>query len=413
MKILICGINFTPELTGIGKYTGEMAVYLAAQGHQVRVVTAPPYYPQWRLRQDYNGLQYRRDNIDGVEVYRCPLWVPRNPSGVKRLIHLGSYALSSIPSLLIQVKWRPDVVLSVAPALANAPFVLCLTRLTGAKAWLHIQDFEVDAAMSLGLLPADSIVMRAFSRFERWLLGRFDVVSTISPRMMDRLLQKGVSSKQTQLLPNWVDTQKIYPVFGKENEFRKQLGISTDKVVALYSGNMGRKQGLEHLIAAARQLQKRDDILFVLCGEGAVKAELLTQARDLSNVRFLPLQPEKRLNELLNMADIHLLPQQADVADLVMPSKLTGMMASGRPVIATALPKTQVSNVVTGSGIVVIPGDVSGLAEAIKRMVSRPDERHNFGKAAREYAENHFSKEKILAHFEKVLLEITGLGRTK
>ena len=117
-----------------------------------------------------------------------------------------------------------------------------------------------------------------------------------------------VSSVQAHLFTNWVDTKRIHPIFDSENEFRQRLGIPGDKVVALYSGNMGRKQGLEHVIIAARQLRGHDGIHFVLCGEGEVKDELLAQARDLTNVQFLPLQPVERLNQLLNMADIHLLP---------------------------------------------------------------------------------------------------------
>jgi colanic acid biosynthesis glycosyl transferase WcaI len=406
MKILICGINYAPELTGIGKYTGEMAAYLAARGHDVRVVTAPPYYPHWLVQGGYKWWRYLCEHREGVAVYRCPLWVPRSPSGPKRLVHLGSFALSSIPALLLQVPWRPDAVLSVAPALANAPFVLLLARLTGARAWLHIQDFELDAAINLGILPAGGIFTGVFSRVERWLLWRFDVVSTISQRMLERLLEKGVSPRQAHLFTNWVDTKRIYPIFDSENEFRQRLVIPGDKVVALYSGNMGRKQGLEHVITSARQLQGHDGIHFVLCGEGAVKDELLAQARDLTNVQFLPLQPVERLNQLLNMADIHLLPQRADAADLVMPSKLTGMLASGRPVVATAMPGTEIARVVGEVGVLAHPGDPAALSGAIHALARDPEKRAELGIRGRKYVEDHWTFERVMGGFESQLGEI-------
>lgn len=152
MKILLYGINFAPELTGIGKYTGEMAAWLVSQGHEVRVVTAPPYYPAWAVSPGYSAWRYKTEQWQGVRVLRCPLWVPHQPGGLKRLVHLASFALSSIPALLGQLRWRPQVVWVVEPALFCAPAAMALTRLCGAKAWLREQAIELEAAFSIGLV---------------------------------------------------------------------------------------------------------------------------------------------------------------------------------------------------------------------------------------------------------------------
>ena len=106
MKILVYGINYSPELTGIGKYTGEMVAWMAQQGHDVRVITAPPYYPQWKVNGRYSSWRYRREEGDAI-VWRCPLYVPEQPSTLKRLLHLGSFALSSFFPLLAQRRWKP------------------------------------------------------------------------------------------------------------------------------------------------------------------------------------------------------------------------------------------------------------------------------------------------------------------
>ena len=121
MKILIHGINYAPEIIGTGKYTGELGRWLAARGHEVRVVTAPPYYPAWRVGEGYSAGRYRRESIAGVDVWRCPLWVPEKPSGLKRLLHLASFASSSFPIMLRQALWRPDVVMLIEPPLLGAP----------------------------------------------------------------------------------------------------------------------------------------------------------------------------------------------------------------------------------------------------------------------------------------------------
>src|SRR6185437_6951691 len=170
LRILLHGINYSPELTGIGKYSGEMAEWLAARGHGVRVVTAPPYYPAWRVRRDYRAWSYKTEPgtmPDGVRVYRCPVYVPRRPSGRTRLLHLGSFMLSSLPIMLSQTHWRPDVVLTVEPTLMSSVAGLMAARMAEAVAWLHIQDFEVDAAYVLGLLASEGYGRRVAEMIER------------------------------------------------------------------------------------------------------------------------------------------------------------------------------------------------------------------------------------------------------
>src|ERR1700733_7781671 len=154
MKILIYGLNYAPELTGTGKYTAEMAEALAALGHDVRVVCAPPYYPEWKVADGFTWWRNRREVMRGVQLWRAPLWVPKRPSGLKRLMHLASFAAASLPALAAHVRWRPQVVMTIAPSLLNAPAALALSYVTRARSWLHIQDFEVDAAFDLGLLKS-------------------------------------------------------------------------------------------------------------------------------------------------------------------------------------------------------------------------------------------------------------------
>ncbi len=408
VRILVHGINYAPELTGIGKYTGELCEWLAARGHQVRVVTAPPYYPDWRVQPGYSARAYRAETLNGVMVRRCPLWVPRRLSGARRLLHLASFALSSTPAVLSAWTWRPHVVLAVEPTMLCAPSAWLLARLSGAKAWLHIQDFEFDAAVSLGLLPRRAAAS-AYG-MERLIMRRFDRVSTISENMLALLSRKGVSAERSVLFPNWVDCTEIHPLTGP-SRMRADLGIAADACVALYSGNMGEKQGLEVVLDAAAQLAHERDLVFLMCGEGGARARLEARAAGLKNVRWLPLQPADRLNALLNVADVHLLPQRADAADLVMPSKLTGMLASGRPVLATAHPGTGLANVVNECGIVTAPGDAAQFARALRELKRHAIARRALGSAARRYAEQHLHKEAVLAKFEAALLGCVAAER--
>ena len=408
MRILLYGINYFPELTGIGKYTGELAPWLAGRGHEVRVVTAPPYYPEWRVKPPWSAWRWRRETHAGVQVWRCPLWVPGRQSGLRRVLHLVSFALSSLPVLLRQAVWRPDALLVVEPAFACAPGALLAGALAGAGTWLHVQDYEVDAAFGMGLLKGERLrawVLRA----EAALLHRFDRVSSISGRMVDLAVAKGVQPDRVRLFPNWVEIAAIYPLH-RASEFRVELDIPPERLVALYSGNMGAKQGLEILAEAARLLQAHPRLHFVFCGDGAGRASLQEQCEGLANVTLLPLQPLTRLNELLNLADIHLLPQRADAADLVLPSKLTGMLASGRPVVVTAALGTELATVVQDQarcGIVVPPEQPEAFAAAVAELADATGERRReLGAAGRRHAESAMDRDAILRTFEAELLTL-------
>jgi len=426
MRILIYGINFHPEPTGIGKYTGEMTNWLAGRGHEVRVVTAPPFYPQWRVLPGSRAWKYSRErfrlqngNGNGktasgqhaqgpyAEIFRCPIWVPENPKGAKRLLHLASFGLSSVPQIVRQVRWLPDIVLLVEPTLFCALQTLLVARWSGAKAWLHIQDFEIDAAFELGDFSSSRVRDWALA-VERRMLSVFDRVSAISNRMVDHLCAKGVDPSRRILFPNWVDTAEIYPLAGP-SPFRRELGIAESTVVALYSGSMGKKQGLDLLVDAARQLSHRPDLRFVFCGEGPGRQISVDNAKDLPNVSLLPVQPADRLNDLLNLADIHLLPQLSATADLVMPSKLTGMMASGRAIVATAHPGTQLFGVLEGRGIVTPPGDVDSFVSTLFRLAENLSLREQLGQEARRYAVSHLGREEILYRFEQSMLSACGI----
>jgi len=281
--------------------------------------------------------------------------------------------------------------LVIEPSFLNALATLLVAKCSGALAWLHVQDFEIDLAFDLQQFRSRRL-RSVVGAIERWAMRRFDMVSTISGRMLERLREKGVSEERSVLFPNWVDTNAIHPIYGS----------STGKIAALYSGTTGVKQGLEILIDAARMIQDQSHIVIVICGDGTDRLQEL--AKGLDNVRFLPLRPIELLNDLLNTADIHLLPQKASVADLVMPSKLLGMVASGRPVIATAKGGTEVARVVAECGIVVAPEDAGALADAIVSLAGDPERRQRLGRKAREFAVRACEKDAIIGAFERELL---------
>lgn len=401
MRVMVIGINYAPDLIGVAKYNTELCESLVAEGHEVRVVTAPPYYPDWKVPPGYRSTWYDHHRLNDVEITRAPIYVPSRPSGAKRLLHHGSFLLSAaIPALWSARRWRPDIVFAVAPSLLSAPIAGLAARMTGATSWLHVQDLEVDAAFELGLLRKDTATHKLMLAVERWILGLFDCISTISPQMMRCLEQKGIAPEKLLEFRNWIDTSAIVPG-SNQTRFRSELRLKPTDIVALYSGAMSNKQGLELIIEAAAATGKsHPSVHYVLCGNGPVKPTLVEMANGLSNVHFLDLQPQERVSELLNTADIHLLPQKTQISDLVLPSKLAGMLASGRPAVAMAAPGTGIALEMNGAGLVIPPGDAQALATAVLALAGDEPMRARLGAVARVRAEHKWDRVSIMRSLE-------------
>lgn len=340
-RVFIYGMNYAPEMAGVGRYTGEIAEYLAKLGADVTVVTTPPHYPGWKIQKGYRN-RYSAASENGVRVLRTPLLLREKMGGVWRLISPLTFALSSAPVAIWQIlRHRPTIVLCIEPTLLVAPAALLAAKWVGARTVLHVQDLEVDAAFATGHLSGRRWLKSLGGIFERACLKRIDRLITISDTMADKLSEKGVVDERIAVVRNWVDLDKIFPLDGP-SPYRSELGYQAEDFVVLYSGNIGPKQGMNFLLDAAAELSATaPHIKFVIAGEGPSKPGLERDYGHLANVRFMPFQPYERLNEFLNLADLHALPQAPGIADLVLPSKLGGMLASGKPILAMADPGSE------------------------------------------------------------------------
>ena len=398
MKLLVYGINYRPELTGIGKYSGEMVKWFVSNDLDVRVITAPPYYPAWKVANNYSGLKYTKEKHPEI-VYRCPLYVPKKISTIKRLLHLSSFALSSLFPLLMQLRWKPDYIICVVPTLFCVPGAMLLRKLTRAKVIIHIQDFEVDAMLGLGM--AKKGLFATFARkFEKWCLTSADKVSTISKMMLLNASNKGVPQNNLIFFPNWSELERFQNVESEQSvKLKDELGIPEDKKVILYSGNIGEKQGLEIVISAAQKMATRDYVfLFVGQGGGKEKLEKMCATLNLTNIIFKPLQPYELLPALLNLADCHLVVQKKGAADAVLPSKLTNILAVGGNSVITAEENTELGQLCKNNpGIAqcVEPESVDALISGIEKCFLMPRQNN----IAIEYANASLDMNNVLSKF--------------
>ncbi|MCX5892935.1 MAG: WcaI family glycosyltransferase [Deltaproteobacteria bacterium] len=409
MKLLIHGMNYAPELVGIGKYTGELGAYLASRGHQVTVLAAAPYYPQWRVQEDYRPQRWRREWLDGVEVLRVPQYVPARVTGKGRLLQEISFTGSCLywwSTYLLGQPW--DVMVAVCPPMTSGLVPGLLAKRRDLPLVIHVQDLQLDAARELGML-SQPVLLHGLAGLERRLFRRAQAVTTISRSMAERLAAKGVPGSRLHLLPNWADLENIRPE-SRQNDIRRELGLTSETVV-LYAGNLGVKQGLEVVLQAAVLTREEPSIRYLMAGEGAARERLMWLAQNLGldNLGFLPLQSDRRFPLLLAAADIHLVVQRRQAADLVMPSKLPNIMAAGRPFIATADAGTELGRVANESqaGLLTPAEDAGSLAQAIRRLATDSGLRKRLAVQGRQYAEAHWGREQLLRQWEELLLGLS------
>ena len=411
MKLLIYGINYAPELTGIGKYTGEMATHFAAQGDEVEVITAPPYYPHWKVKDGYANA-YRTELVDGVRVLRTPLYVPEEVTGVRRILHEASFVLSSLRYWIPRYFRRYDAIISVSPPFHLGFPALLHQWIHGTPVVNHIQDLQVDAARDLGIIKQEGL-LRILERAERWLLHKVGRVSTISDGMQKKIIGKGLNPDDLIMFPNWVDDQLVYPVARKDSA-REEWGFGDNDRLVLYAGNLGEKQGLENILHLANRMRDVPNLTFLIIGEGGAKSRLMAEAErmELSNIQFKPLQPLDRLAASLAAADVHLVLQKKAAADLVMPSKLTNILAVGGHALITAEKGTTLFDVVSAHrlGTLVAPEDVAALEQGLREILA--GERQGDAIGARQFAAEQLDKRNILSGFRQILTQNTKRHNT-
>ena len=397
-RILLIGSNYRPEPVGIGPYTAGLAEGLVGRGHAVTVVTGQPHYPEWRISDGYGG---RTSSLErGVQVVRCPHYVPFRPRAAKRIAHYASFARAAYrPSVAVARSFAPDCVVAVLPSLLNIHTARRAARTADAHLWAHIQDFEVEAAFATDLL-SDRLASPALT-YEGRQLRRAGTISTISPQMRARLIAKDVPRSRVVELRNWANhVAAISASEGRTVRMRHDVG---ERTMVLYSGSIARKQGFDTLIEAARRLEGREDLVFMV---RAPEAGRLAWEQDApGNMLFGDLVPDDEIGEFLKAADVHVLPQKAQAADLVLPSKLSNMLASGRPVVATAAPGTGLAEEIEGCGIATPPGDPEALASAIASLTD-PAMRRKLGIEAERRATQRWTLEAVLDAFEARLAEV-------
>ena len=350
MNIIFNALNFSPEIVGNAKYTSELVFWLAKYFDKVIVITTNPYYPDWKCSSN----RYKKEVKKNIIIYRCPIYIPKRVNGITKIFHYLSFLLTSLPVGVISTKYKPDLIFTICPTIFSIPTTILLgfiSRLAFKKKplkWIHYQDLEIEAAFDLNIL--NGFYLKKFVLYiEKILLDKFDFISTISFGMMDKIKNKLGKSDNLFFLPNFIETSKyrISSKSKKDNPFFNKLNLNKNQKVIMYSGTLNEKLSYETLIKSIYSLKENKNIVWIISGEGPLKNYLFSKLGNFENVKFLPFQPIEKLPIWLNLADIHLIPQKISVSNLVLPSKLLGILSSSKPVIGIAKKNSDLDNIET------------------------------------------------------------------
>lgn len=410
MRVIIWGINYAPEPTGISVYTTDLAEHLRRTGVTVEVLTGFPYYPSWQKQPADQGRLYRSDCIASVPVHRCWLYVPRRLSALRRIVHEASFTFTS----MLRALWlgRGDVYVVISPPLGLGLAAWLVTRLKRSVYLFHVQDLQPDSAVGLGMVR-QGFFLRLMYACERFAYRHAAAVSGISPGMVRAFAAKGVPPARVFLLPNWLRTPPEREHEERESGwFRRKNNIPPDALLAVYSGNLGRKQGLDVLLEAAEILSADQapgsgsrPVRIVIAGEGAGKAAIVERlrVRPAANLQLLPLQADADYRAMLADADLALVPQLPGTGRVCFPSKLLSVLSAGLPVIAAADEDSDLAEAVQkgGFGVRVAAADAPALAAALRTAAMRPELLRTWREKTR-WVER-FAPELMLAKFAHAL----------
>ncbi len=405
--ILFITPYFPPEKAAPAVRISETAARLVKSGHQVTVLTTVPNYPTGIVPMEYRGHIVQQEILYGMRVVRIWSYTSPNKGFIRRILAQLSFGCLA-PVLGGKAVGRPDVIIVESPPLFDAIAARILAWWKHCPFIFVVSDLWPESAVQLGMLK-NSMLIRLAEWLEWSTYQRAGLVWAVTEGIRQSLLQRGLSSERVFLLTNGVDTTKFRPL--PQVQARAQLGWN-DQFTVLYAGTHGLAHGLTTVLEAAELLRDRSDIHFILAGDGAAKADLITlaQKRNLKNVTFLDSQPHKQMPLLLAGADACLAPlRKLPLFEGALPSKIYEAMACARPVLLGVEGEARrMFEQEAGAAIAVEPENADALAASILYLYEHPDVAKNLGMRGRAFVEAHFDREQLTVTLEAQISKLLG-----
>jgi colanic acid biosynthesis glycosyl transferase WcaI len=395
MRIVLLNQYYAPDEAATAQMAADLGAHLAKAGHEVTAICCDRSYAKPQRRYAH------RETIDGVFVIRVRTTAFGRGSKLGRIIDYIAFVVGAAFQLLRSKS--PDVVvaLTTPPMIAYVP--LKLRRFRRYRVVFWSMDVYPDVAYHLGAISRTSVAGRLFARIGRAVLRSSDAVIALGDAMADRLHVLG--AERVDVVHNWADETAIVPVTPLDRPSRVEWGW-TRRFVVLYSGNLGLAHEFETVIAAAKRLAgAMPNVLFAFVGVGPRLTEVRDATRDAPNVEFQDYVDRSRLGDTLSAADIHLVTLRPDMAGLLVPSKIYGILAAGRPTVYVGPAEGEIHDILREGrcGTSVRNGDVDALVQAVRDYACDPIRRDEEGRNARGFFEARFTRAKSLAALQRIV----------
>lgn len=393
---------YWPEHVGIAPYSTRLAEHLVALGATVDVITAMPHYPEWRIAPEYKGLLQRRELHEGVTVHRLWHYIPPRQSAVRRAAYEATLWLHAMGRRAP----ASDAVIGVIPSLSTGAIAREYARRTSSRYGIVIQDLSAQGARQSGIAGGGAVAS-ATSRVEGWVLSGAARVAVVSPRFQPHVEGFGVAPDRISVLRNWVEVDEDALASMTADDIRAiraSHGWGDDEVIVLHAGNMGLKQGLEHVVDAGRLAsERRLPVRFVLMGDGSQRPMIEARANGVAGVQFIPSQPRHVANRMMAAADVLLVNERGSIVDMALPSKLTSYFAARKPVLAAVADGGTTAEEVqrSGGGLIVPPEDPESLLAAVQKVATDATLASGLSERGATYAQRELSAEATLRQAER------------
>jgi glycosyltransferase involved in cell wall biosynthesis len=377
-RILFINQYYWPDHASTAQHLTDLAESMAARGYECHVLCSRSRYQPGEPKPP--AFEVR----EGVRIHRVAATsLGRRGTWARMTDYLSFYAGAIIKAVLLP-RFDVAVTLTTPPIIGLIGTLLKWLKHTSHVYWS--MDLHPDASLALGRMSPRHRWVRALSWLSGFVYRRANRVVVLGPYMADRVMLKGVDPGRIETIPVWSRREEIYPIPRAANALRKALGLGSAHVV-MYSGNLGLAHSFAEVLAAARRLRDRHDLVFLFVGGGPRLAEVkaIQELEGLTNIRFLDYFPRAHLHVSLSMADVHLISMRPEMTGIVAPGKLYGVMAAGRPALFIGPDHCESADTIrlAGCGLTIAPGDVDALVAALTLLADDPTLARRMGERGR------------------------------
>lgn len=405
MKILFLTQYCPPEVGAPQNRIFEMAKHLKSFGNEVTILTAMPNYPKGEIFDGYKGKKLVKEELDGVSIVRTSIYTSKEKTFVKRLRNYLSFTFSSVFTGAKNVG-EQDVVIVESPPLFLGWSGYVIAKKKKAKFIFNVSDLWPESAVKLDMLH-NKMLIKMSTRLEEFCYRKAAAVTGQTQGIVDNIVSRGFGKDKVHLITNGIDTDLFKPE-NRSVELRQEWNID-DKFAICYAGIHGLAQGLQVIINAAEILKEHKDIQFVFVGEGPEKPKLMEMVKEkqLSNVKFIGLQPKKNMPKIVASMDAAIIPlKKLDLFKGALPSKMFETLSSETAIILSAEGEAEKLIKAAKAGITVEPENPKELADAVLKLYEDKELRKAMGENGRKYVIEHYSRKNITKKLEKILEDL-------